>query len=232
MIKKDAQRSLEKKLGYRFKEKAHLETALTHPSYRHENSGVLADNQRLEFLGDAALGLAAAADLYRRFETVDEGALTHKRSKLTNRTTLARIGRELEIGDHLRLGRGEERSGGRQRDSNLTDAVEALIGAVFLDGGQKAVERVYQRLWRTDLADIVAADMDNPKGALQEFCQKHWKTSPSYEIEAQSGPAHERTYVCVARVQGEKRGTGRGTNKRAAEMEAAREALMALEKEH
>ena len=228
MIEKTVRKSIERKLGYRFKKRVYLETALTHPSYRHENEGILEDNQRLEFLGDAALGLAAAAALYRRFEEVDEGALTHKRSKLANRTTLARIGRELELGAHLRLGRGEEQSGGRERNSNLTDAVEAVIGAVFLDGGQKAVDRVFKRLWQTDLDAATAEEMDNPKGDLQEYCQKLWKISPAYRVDTQSGPAHAREYVCVASVKGRDYGTGRGMNKRTAEMEAARDTLTLL----
>lgn len=231
MIDKSIRKTIEKKLGYRFRKRSYLGVALTHPSYRHEQEGILEDNQRLEFLGDAALGLAAAADLYRRFGEVDEGALTHKRSKLTNRSTLARLGLELEIGEHLLLGRGEEQSGGRERDSNLTDAVEALIGAIYLDGGQKAVERVFKRLWHAELDAVTAEDMDNPKGALQEYCQKRWKVSPSYRIEAQRGPAHEREYVCVARVKDKDFGTGRGMNKRSAEMQAARAALKTLREE-
>jgi len=221
-------KAIEKKLGYRFKKVAHLEAALTHPSFRHEKHGAYPDNQRLEFLGDAALSLAAATDLYHRFEEIDEGALTHKRSRLANRTTLARIGRQLELGEHLRLGRGEEQSGGRERASNLTDAVEAIVGAVYLDGGLKAVERVFKKLWVPELEAEIVDDMENPKGQLQEFCQKRWKISPSYRVEKQSGPAHAREYICVASVKQKDYGTGRGMTKRTAEMEAAREALKVL----
>ncbi len=231
MIDKTACKTIEKKLGYRFKKRSHLQAAITHPSYRHENEGIRDDNQRLEFLGDAALGLAAAAELYRRFPDMDEGVLTHKRSKLANRSTLARIGRELELGTQLRLGRGEEQSGGRERDSNLTDAVEALIGAVFLDGGHKATERVFERLWHAELDTISTEEMDNPKGELQEYSQKRWKTSPTYRVETQSGPAHAREYVCVASIKGNDYGTGQGMNKRAAEMEAAKATLKALQEE-
>lgn len=228
MIDKTILKKIEKQIGYRFKKRAYLVAALTHPSYRHENGGILDDNQRLEFLGDAALGLAAASDLYRRFGDIDEGALTHKRSHLTNRTTLAYIGRELELGGHLLLGRGEEQSGGRQRNSNLTDAVEALIGAIFLDGGQKAVERVFKKLWAHHLEEVEQDDTGNPKGELQEYCQKRWKISPSYRIESQTGPAHAREYVCVATIKDKDYGTGRGMNKRTAETQAAQETLNIL----
>lgn len=229
MIDKREYKAIEKKLGYRFKKRSRLKAAITHPSYRHENDGIQEDNQRLEFLGDAALGLAAAAELYRRFPELDEGMLTHKRSKLANRATLARIGHTSDLGAHLRLGRGEEQSGGRKRDSNLTDALEALIGAVYLDGGLKATERVFKRLWRTELDTISSEEMDNPKGELQEYCQKRWKTSPTYRVEAQNGPAHAREYVCVASIKGTDYGTGQGMNKRTAEMEAAKATLKTLE---
>ncbi len=221
-------KGIEKQLGYRFKRAAYLEAALTHPSYRHENEDIEADNQRLEFLGDAALGLAAAAYLYQEFGDKDEGALTHRRSKLTNGAALARVGHTMDVGAVMRFGRGEEQSGGRKRASNLTDAVEAVIGAVYLDGGQKAVDKVFRRLWQEELIRVAEDDMGNPKGELQEFCQKKWKISPTYRVEKQHGPAHAREYVCVASVKDKDYGTGHGMTKRTAEMEAARETLKTL----
>ncbi len=230
-------KTLEKKLGYRFRRRHYLEAALTHPSYRHENDGVGEDNQRLEFLGDAALGLVTATDLYHRFGTEPEGVLTDLRSRMANRDTLARIGHELELGPLLRLGRGEERSGGRERASTLTDATEALIGAAYLDGGYKAVERIYRKLWNSQRDDYTTAEQSqqkphfhvlrstNPKGQLQEYCQKRWKVSPEYQIRSETGPSHARHYEVVAIIRNQPHGVGCGPNKRSAEIAAARETL-------
>lgn len=214
-------KAIEKKLGYRFRKRKRLESALIHPSYRHENDGIDHDNQRLEFLGDAALGLAAAADLYGQYDEEDEGTLTHLRSLLASGKTLARMGADLELGEHMLFGRGEEQSGGRERASNLADAMEALIGAVYLDGGQKAVEKVYRRLWADERTLRLTPHHENPKGALQEYCQKKWKVSPVYRIVKEYGPPHAREYECVALIRGREYGTGRAKNKRAAEAEAA-----------
>lgn len=226
---KAIRKKIEKKLGYRFRKRKRLEAALTHPSFRHENEGIVEDNQRLEFLGDAALGLAAAADVYTRYGDENEGKLTDLRSQLTNRTILAKIGAEIGLGEFLQLGKGEERSGGRTRASNITDAVEAVLGAVYLDGGQKAVEKIYKRLWHTEQTYDTMGEESNPKGQLQEYVQKRWKVSPQYSVIEEHGPAHEREYVCVARIKEESYGTGRGSNKRTAEAEAARETLRLLE---
>ncbi len=230
-MKKIIRKKIEKQLGYRFRKRKRLEAALTHPSYRHENEGIAEDNQRLEFLGDAALGLAAAADVYTRYGDEPEGRLTDLRSQLTNRTILARIGEAMGLGDYLLLGKGEERSGGRTRASNITDAVEAILGAAYLDGGQKAVEKIYRRLWTSQQIDTSAETESNPKGVLQVYAQKHWKVSPQYSVIEEHGPAHEREYVCVARIKDQTYGTGRGSNKRTAEAEAARNTLRMLDYE-
>lgn len=228
MLDRAQRRTLEKQLGYRFRRKARLLAALTHPSFRHESDCVEEDNQRLEFLGDAALGLVAAAHLYEQLPDQDEGALTHARSKLANRNALARIGERLELGNYLQLGRGEERSGGRERASNLTDAVEALIGAAFLDGGLKAVEKVFRKLWHDDLDMPACSESENPKGQLQEYSQKRWKVSPTYQVIEEHGPAHAREYVCMVRINDQEFGPGRAMTKRAAEAEAAQIALQQL----
>lgn len=228
MLDRAQRRTLEKLLGYRFRRKARLVAALTHPSFRHESDCVEEDNQRLEFLGDAALGLVAAAHLYEQLPDQDEGALTHARSKLANRNALARIGERLELGSYLQLGRGEERSGGRQRASNLTDAVEAVIGAIFLDGGLKAVDKVFHKLWHEDLTMPADTDAENPKGQLQEYSQKRWKVSPTYQVIEERGPAHAREYVCVVRINDQEYGHGCAMTKRAAEAEAAQIAMQQL----
>lgn len=230
LLDRPTRKAIEKKLGYRFKKRQRLALALVHPSYRHENEGITDDNQRLEYLGDAALGLVVAADLYERKPDWDEGLLTQWRSEAANRKTLARIGVSWGLGEVLLLGRGEEQSGGRSRDSNLADAVEAILGAVYLDGGLKAVLKVYGKCW-ADMIDMPSTTIaGNPKGALQEYCQKKWKVSPTYRIVEEKGPPHAREYVCQALIKGKAYGTGQGMSKRVAESQAAQATLMELEK--
>ncbi len=222
-------RPLEKKLGYRFGRRRHLETALTHRSFRFESEGVSTDNQRLEFLGDAALGLVTGAHLYEQFPDFQEGELTRIRSHLTNSKTLARIAAQIDLGAFLRLGRGEQQSGGQQRSSNLGDALEAVIGAAYLDGGIRAVTKIYKKLFVAEVHPATRnPGIDNPKGALQEVSQRRWKSSPRYRILREDGPPHAREFTVEVLLNGEPAGTGRGPNKREAEMEAARRALETL----
>ncbi len=220
---------LEKALGYRFRKKPLLQTALTHPSYRYENEDVEEDNQRLEFLGDAALGLVAAAHLYEKYEQSQEGELTQLRSRLANTRTLARIAQSIALGDYLRLGHGEAKTGGQHRLSTLSDALESVIGAAYLDGGLRAVEKIFRTLFEPFL-EKTSPDLgpDNPKGALQELCQKRWKTSPSYHLLKEEGPPHLRTFMVEVIIQGAVQGHGTGHNKRTAETAAAHEALLTL----
>lgn len=226
---KNPYRLLEKNLGYRFRRKAHLVTALTHPSYRYECEGDHEDNQRLEFLGDAALGLVAAAHFFDTCPELREGDLTKLRSKISSRTALARIGTTLELGAHLRLGRGEEKSGGAHRASNLADAVESVLGAAYLDGGLKAVEKIFAALFLPFLKEVgPETGAENPKGALQELSQKRWKTGPRYRLVDESGPPHARVFTVEVSIEERVLGRGEGRNKRTAEMHAAEMALAAL----
>lgn len=224
-------RPLEKKLGYRFSRRRHLETALTHRSFRFESPDVEADNQRLEFLGDAALGLLAGAYLYEKFPDFQEGDLTRVRSQLTNTRTLARIAASIDLGQFLRLGRGEQQSGGQHRSSNLSDCLESVIGAAFIDGGLKAVKKIFHHLFAPEV-EAAVRDIwgENPKGALQEVSQRRWKASPRYRTVREEGPAHERTFTVEALINGQVVGTGHGLNKRDAEMEAAQQALLSMGK--
>ncbi len=225
-------KDLEKRLGYRFRRKHHLETALTHPSYRHEHTGIEADNQRLEFLGDAVLGMVTAEFFYREYPDRAEGDLTKIRSQVSNSKFLAHIATTIGLGEYLRLGRGELLSGGKNRPSNLTDAVEAVVGAAYLDGGLRAVAKLFKQLWMPELESVMAGiALENAKGALQEWAQIRWKVSPTYKIIAQSGPAHAREYTAAVTIRNKVWGKGRGRNKREAEMEAAREALSKVKEE-
>ncbi len=224
-------RPLEKTLGHRFKKRGLLELALTHPSHRHEQ-GEGVDNQRLEFLGDAVLGMLAAETLYARPGELPEGEMTQLRSALGNRHTLADIGRAWELGEWLRFGKGEKESGGSDRDSNLADAVEAVIGAIYLDGGWKAANKLFVLhilpLCPDPDAEPQSRVKENPKGALQEFTQARWQSSPDYDIVDEKGPAHERIYVAAVTWKGEEIGRGEARSKRSAEARAARVALDCL----
>jgi ribonuclease-3 len=207
-------RPLEKSLGYRFRKKKFLETALTHRSWRYEAPAtVTVDNQRLEFLGDAALSLVASAHLYHAHTGHQEGDLTRHRSLLCNGKTLAEIGERIGLGP-----------------STLGDALEAVIGAAFLDGGLKAVEKIYKR-WFTGLAAEAdgSAVRDNPKGALQEYCQRRWKSGPEYRLVEVTGPGHARKFSVEVRLRDRVLATARGPSKREAESRAALKALQSLE---
>ena len=224
-------RPLEKKLGYRFSRKRHLETALTHRSFRFESTDVESDNQRLEFLGDAALGLLAAAYLFETFPDFQEGDMTRVRSQLTNTKTLARIATSIDLGAFLRLGRGELQTGGQHRSSNLSDCMESVIGGAFVDGGLRAVKKIFLKLFAPEVQTAVQDIWgENPKGALQEASQRRWKASPRYRTVKEEGPAHEKVFTVEAMINGQVVGTGHGLNKREAEMEAARHAMLNMEK--
>ena len=219
--------TLEATLGYRFTNRELLRQAVTHPSYRAEHPDADNDNQRLEFLGDAVLGLLTAEWLYARFPSKPEGELTRMRSALTSGQTLCDVGREASIGSHLLAGRGEAASGGLDRPSNITDAVEALIGAAWLDGGMRAAEAVFETLF-ADRLRRVGRDVKqiNPKGTLQEYAQKHWNMPPAYTVSAETGPSHQRTYTVTVRLPDGREAAGHGSGKRTAEASAA-EAMLA-----
>ena len=172
-------RQLERMLGYGFRRRSRLELALTHRSFRYESPDLQADNQRLEFLGDAVLGLVCGGYLYDHFPDFQEGDLTRIRSALTNTRTLADIAHRINLGTYLRLGRGELQTGGQYRESNLSDALESVLGAAYIDGGLRAVQKIFRKIFVPE-AEAAVRDrwQDNPKGALQEYCQRHWKASP------------------------------------------------------
>lgn len=229
-LRKNPHRALEKSLGYRFRTRKWLEEALTHPSYRAEHDDVITDYQRLEFLGDAALNLVVGAHLFHENPEAAEGPLTQMRSAVTSRRALAVIGADLGLGAHLRLGRGEERSGGAARESVLEDAMEAVLGAVFLDGGLRGVEKVFTK-WiepRLRTEDDEPVGEFNPKGELQRLCQGKWHLSPRYEHLKPSGPEHRRRFTAIVTVDGRELGRGQGLNKKAAEITAAEAALRTL----
>ena len=220
---------LEAHLGHRFGDRALLEQALTHRSA----AGPAASNERLEFLGDAVLGLVAAELLYHRFPRAEEGELSRRRAWLVREQTLAEIARELELGGLLRLGPGELRSGGFRRDSILADALEAVLGAVYLDGGLGAARRVVERLLGERLAHQPGPGaLKDPKTRLQEWLQARRRPLPTYRVVEVGGVEHARRYTVACEVEGLGEPTlGEGTSRRRAEQAAAARALAELERE-
>ncbi|MBF0814810.1 ribonuclease III [Microbacterium paludicola] len=196
-----------------------LGLALTHRSFAYENGG-LPHNERLEFLGDSVLGLAVTTMLYTRHPDLEEGALAKRRASVVSTVALAEVARGIGLGGHIRLGRGEELTGGRDKDSILADAMEAVIGAAYLSAGSEAATAMVLRLIEPLLEDPerYGAAMD-PKTALQEIAARQGLTPPIYVVTA-SGPDHERRFVATVSV-GEHSATGEGTSKKTAEMAAA-----------
>ncbi len=214
------------RLGHRFGDSGLLELALTHRSWCAEHPGS-SSNQRLEFLGDAVLGLVVAQRLYSRFAEWSEGDLAKTRASLVDSATLAAAGRSIGLGDLLRLGRGEAASGGRDKSSILADAMEAVIGAVYLDGGVGAADRAVGRLLGTRIdAAARAPGHADFKTRLQELAARLGFDPPVYEVAA-SGPAHDTSFEAMVRA-GAARGIGRGSTKKDAEQRAAQIAHAAL----
>jgi ribonuclease-3 len=218
-------RTLEQAIGYRFRKKAVLELALTHPSFRYENTDTDDDNQRLEYLGDAVLSLISAEYLFKANPDAREGDMSKLRSRLTEDRKLAKIGATIGIGEFLRLGRGEEKNGGAERASNLADAVEAIIGAAWIDGGARAVNRIFKKVFQPELDGLQdASPKSNPKGHLQEYAQSHGLGIPLYECIETTGPEHDRIFTIVVAVGGKTWQASAGS-KREAERRAAFQAL-------
>ena len=221
---------LEKKLDYRFQDQSLLRTALTHSSYANENraSGAVC-NERLEFLGDSVLGLLVATRLYKQCSEMPEGDMTRLRADLVCEQSLAVVAEELELGKYLRLGRGEEHTGGRTRRSILADAVEAVLAAIYLDGGFEKAERFVDRfiLSRMTAEETLVGDF---KTRLQELVQQHSGQILTYPLLQEEGPDHNKTFTVQVALNGEVLGVGRGRTKKQAEQAAARQALSALQK--
>jgi ribonuclease-3 len=220
---------LETRIGHLFKNRELLITAMTHPSFRHEQK-LDADNQRLEFLGDSILNLITAEYLFDKNPDMQEGDLSKLRSQLTHNETLAQIGADLQLGAHLRLGVGEAERGGRERPSNLADAIEAIIGASYLDSGITAARAIFRKLFMPRIATIQTPGNFNPKGALQEFAQIQFKCVPEYTLIGEQGPDHAPTYTVQVAINGKPLAKGSGSNKRDAEKDAARHAILQIKK--
>lgn len=224
---------LQSRIQYTFRDPALIEEALTHSSVVHESGGESKrDNQRLEFLGDAVLQVILTDWLYRLFPAGDEGVLTRMRSHLANRHTLYRLAHHMELGEFLILGKGEEASGGRKRQSNLSNAYEALLGAIYLDGGLDAASAYVHAQFDVEVKNLqVRPQRENPKGMLQERLQAKSPKGPTYRIHSEEGPDHAKRFESVVEFEGQELGRGVGASKKEAEMRAAEAALKKLEGE-
>ena len=221
--------ALEERLGYSFRNRALLETALTHSSYANENraSGIVC-NERLEFLGDSVLGVTVADFLYRHFHDMPEGRMTRLRAELVCEQSLHRVALELHLGDYLRLGKGEEHNGGRKRASILSDAVEAVIAAMYLDAGMETAAGFIHRCLLDDVRAIETPTFTDYKTSLQELVQRHSGQVLSYELVGEEGPDHAKTFRVQVCLNGDPIGRGIGRTKKEAEQAAAATALEAL----
>ena len=221
--------ALQFRLGYTFKDVGLLRLALTHPSVAHEQGVSVQHNQRLEFLGDAVLQLVLTRVLYEKFPAFGEGPLTKARAQMVNRRSLAEQARRLHLGENLIVSRGEEMNHGRERPSALADAFEALLGAIFMDGGFDGVQRFILRQFRHGFGELeVIPNLENPKGELQELVQAESPESPRYQLATVSGPDHDRVFECAVFHRGVELGRGIGKSKKTAESQAAWNALQRL----
>ena len=222
--------TVEANLGYAFKERKLLEEALVHRSYPNENPDTaVKDNERLEFLGDAFIGLVIANHLYARFPGLNEGNLTDHRSALVRRETLARLAISLDLGTHLLMGSGEEASGGRDRSSILAGVLEAVLGAVFQDRGYAVARGLALRLFKGELRRLMQEGVPkDPKNLLQETIQAQGMGPPTYRTVSEEGPEHARLFEIEVLVEEVVLGRGQGMRKVDAQRDAAREALLKL----
>ncbi|MFQ5927086.1 MAG: ribonuclease III [Terriglobia bacterium] len=224
---------LEHVLGYAFRDRELLAQALTHRSHRSERSPAGCDNERLEFLGDAVLGFLVSEQLYQRGIGIREGALSRIKSNLVSARYLRRLAVRLDLGRHLQLGPGEEKTGGRHKQTILANAVEALLAAVYLDGGLAAARELVQRLLDDELKlpgmeHLTQADY---KSALQEHLQGQKQPPARYELIATRGPEHRKQFRVVVWVSDVRLAEGQGMTKKAAEQQAAQQALVRLREE-
>jgi len=223
--------ALEVRIGYRFKDRGLLEHALTHKSKAHEDpSGGVADNESLEFLGDAVLGLVVADMLFRSFPTYNEGQKSKIKANLVSTTSLAEMAEQLGLGDHMILGRGEEKTGGRRKQALLADTCEALIAAIYLDGGLDPARGFLMREFSTGIEDAKGPDYfgRDHKSRLQERLQAAGRPLPSYRISGEVGPDHRKMFHVEVFVGDEKIADGVGRTKKEAEQEAAKLGLEAI----
>jgi len=219
-------------LGYSFNDQELILQAFRHPSYVYENDELgISDNQRLEFLGDAVISLAISHLLMESFPEMKEGDLSKYRASLVSESGLYHIARELHLGNYLLLGKGEEQTSGRKKPSIISDAFEALIGAIYLDGGFAEALRIIAKLFRPLLNKITLGESINDfKTELQEYSQDTFQSPPEYRVEKETGPDHNKIFYVSVYLKNKLMGRGKGKSKKEAEQKAAKEALACLKK--
>jgi ribonuclease III len=217
---------LEKLIGHTFKDRALLEQALIHSSYANEHiENKIHDNERLEFLGDAVINLIAGHMLMKRYPEMKEGDLSRIRARLVNESSLAKIARSLELGTFIQLGRGELQSSGREKKSILADTYEAVIAAVYLDGGFEVSFTIVDRHFSSFISStLLEATIHDYKSRLQELVQMTYRITPVYRVISETGPDHDKTFEVMLKIK-DISATGKGKNKKSAEQDAAGKAL-------
>lgn len=221
-------REIEVKLGYHFKDRNLLALAFIHRSYVNENREVQEHNERLEFLGDSVLGLLVAEYLYKYLPTTPEGELSYLRSRLVEASSCMQYVQKLDVEEYVLLGKGERMNDGRGRDSILADLFEGIIGAIFLDGGIDAASAFFFKNFTSEINEILKTPLSNWKAMLQDYCQKKYHITPTYEVIDQSGPDHSKTFTIAVIVNEEQLGVGMGSSKKEAQQGAAEDAMSRL----
>lgn len=225
-------KSLQKRIRYNFRNTQLLTQALTHRSYLHQSKEEGEDNERLEFLGDSVIEMVVSHLLLIRFPHLAEGGLSKARAECVKESSLASLSRRLRLGEVIRLGRGEEETSGREKESILAGCLEALMAAIYLDGGYKKVFRVIEDLYTPRFAEMKGAVEDKDfKTRLQEYTQRHLNDIPQYIVTDEEGPDHAKTFEVVISIGGEVYGMGKGRSKKEAEQRAAEETLRSLQED-
>ena len=221
---------IEKKVGYSFTDPSLLELAFTHRSYWNENKETCpGHNERLEFLGDSVLGMLVAEHLYKTLPHADEGTCSKMRAQVVAADACAAHVQKLEIDGHLRLGKGEQLNTGKGRDSILSDLFEALLGAIYLDGGYEKVKQFFFTHFLAEIIARIEMPARNWKAELQDYAQKSFQATPTYEVLEEFGPSHKKEFRVAVLVNGQQVGEGTGLSKKEAQVEAARIALTDIE---
>ena len=225
-------KEFEQKIGYQFQNRNYLETALTHSSFNREKNTKHQDNERLEFLGDAFFDAVISVELYERLKHVTEGKLTKTRALIVCESALAQVARDYELGSYLNLGHGEDTSGGRHKDSILADSMEAVIGAIYLDGGYQSMQNFVKKSFSRMIDQAIDGKLfSDYKSEVQEILQGKGKpVTIAYETDREEGPAHDKTFFVHLSCNGEIMGKGIGKSKKEAEQNAAKQTLEMLER--
>ncbi len=221
-------KSLEEKLQYSFKNKKLLLNALTHSSYANETRDGISSNERLEFLGDSVLSIVVSEYIYKQFSNLPEGELTKLRASLVCEKSLCSFSKEMNLGEYLRLGKGEEKGGGRERASILADAFEAVLAAIYLDGGFEEAKKYVMRFIKAELQHTDDEIFKDYKTALQEIIQRNPEESVTYILTGESGPDHDKVFEVEVKLNSNTIGRGKGKSKKQAEQFAAKEALQLM----